>query len=33
MIILRKEQVLTMHRQLIVATGESDEIRDEGMLR
>lgn len=32
MIILSKEQVLMMHRQLITATGGSDGIRDEGML-
>lgn len=32
MIILSKEQVLMMHRQLIAATGGSDGIRDEGML-
>ena len=32
MIILSKEQVLMMHRQLIPATGGSDGIRDEGML-
>ena len=32
MIILSKEQVLMMHRQLITATGGSDRIRDEGML-
>ena len=32
MIILSKEQVLMMHRQLISVTGGSDGIRDEGML-
>ena len=32
MIILSKEQVLMMHKQLITATGGSDGIRDEGML-
>ena len=32
MIILSKEQVLMMHRQLITETGGSDGIRDEGML-
>ena len=32
MIILSKEQVLMMHRQLITATGGSDGIRDKGML-
>lgn len=32
MIILSKEQVLMMHRQLISVTGGSDGIRDEGIL-
>ena len=30
--ILRKEQVLMLHTQLIEATGGSDGLRDEGLL-
>lgn len=32
MIVLTKEQVLTLHKRLIETTGGSDGIRDEGML-